>query len=98
MAAAANPGTLKTALSAWEKTAIADTNYFFSRLDRKPQDEKEILKFEISQTAKGIEYKSVDFKPAGDNFALAWAIYEQKYFAFSTSNDSLVKLFDQLPN
>ncbi len=98
VAAAANPGTLKTALSAWEKTAIADTNYFFSRLDRKPQDEKEILKFEISQTAKGIEYKSVDFKPAGDNFALAWAIYEQKYFAFSTSNDSLVKLFDQLPN
>jgi hypothetical protein len=89
--------SLRTALNSWEKTAVADTNDLFKLINRKNQDNSDSLKFNDTNASSGIKYRSMSFSPTSDNFAIAWIAYKEKYFIFTTSNDSMAKIFSQLP-
>jgi hypothetical protein len=69
----------------------------FKLLGRKTQEQTDSMEFKSATAANGGQYRLMSFLPAEDNFAIAWINYKQKYFIFSTSNESMNKIFDQLP-
>ena len=91
-----NSNLLETALSGWEQSVAQDTDNFFKLLGRKTQTASTPEFNDIAATS-GTSYRLMEFTPIQDNFALAWANYKQKYFIFSTSDNSITKIFDQLP-
>ena len=90
-------GSLETAMAGWEASMAQDTNDFYKFLGRKTQSSAVTLKFSPDVTSSNIKYRSLIFAPANDNFSASWAIYNGKYLVFATSNEALVKIFDQLP-
>lgn len=89
--------SLEMALDGWEGSAAIDTENLFRSLGRKTQTQTNDLKFSSANAPNGAPYRSMNFTPAGDNFSLAWANYQKKYLIFTTSNESMAKIFDQLP-
>jgi len=89
--------TLATAVEGWEGSMMQDTANLFKLLGRKTQTQTDNIRFTSSSTPSGAEYRSMDFVPADDNFSIAYATHNGKYFIFTTSKDSLTKIFDQLP-
>ncbi len=88
---------LATAMDGWEGNLAQDTNNLYKFLGRKTQDASVELKFKSAGAENGVQYRFLDFSPAGDDYAIAYAIYNGKYFVFSTSNEALLKSFNQLP-
>jgi len=97
VAQAANSNLTETAMSGWEGSIAQDTDNFFRLIGRKTQVEPATLKFNNAGAADGSTYRLMNFLPAEDEFAISWAIYQQKYFIFATSNNSMSKIFSQLP-
>jgi hypothetical protein len=91
-----NADMLATTMQGWEGSAQQDTDNFFKLLGRKTQSPASSLKFDSNSAANGTAYRSMDFAPASDNFSIAYATYNKKYLIFTTSKDSLEKIFDQL--
>ena len=87
---------IEPAMSGWEGSIAKDTENFFRLLGRKTFAEDDVLRF-ADGGAAGTAYKVMQFSPAEDEFAIAWANYRQTYFIFSTSNNSMAKIFNQLP-
>jgi hypothetical protein len=92
-----NTNNLQAVMKDWEGSLMQDTDNLFKLLGRKTQSQTANVKFAAANTANGIQYRSMDFLPASDNFSLAYAIYNDKYLIFTTSKDSMGKIFDQLP-
>ena len=97
VAAITNAKTLSTAIEGWEGSMVQDTDNLFKLLGRKTQTQADKIKFSSGSGSGGAPYRFAEFSPAGDNFSIAYAIYKDKYFIFTTSKDSLAKIFDQLP-
>ena len=91
-----NASLIETAMSGWEGSIVKDTENFFHLLGRKTSADNDALKFSTSGSAQ-TSYKLMSFSPAEDEFAIAWISYRQKYFVFSTSNNSMSGIFDRLP-
>jgi hypothetical protein len=91
-----NASLVETAMSGWEGSIAKDTENFFHLLGRKTSADNDVLKFGTSGAGE-TSYKLMSFSPAEDEFAIAWASYRQKYFVFSTSNNSMSGIFDRLP-
>ena len=91
-----NADMLTTTMQGWEGSMQQDTDNFFKLLGRKTQSQASSLKFNSDNAANGTAYRSMDFAPEGDNFSIAYAVYNSKYLIFTTSKDSLEKIFDQL--
>ena len=87
---------IEPAMSGWEGSIAKDTENFFRLLGRKTFAEDDVLRF-ADGGAAGTAYKVMQFSPAEDEFAIAWANYRQTYFIFSASNNSMAKIFNQLP-
>jgi len=94
--AVTNAESLETAMEGWKGSIAQDTDNLFKLIGRKTQPETSTLKFN-SANGGSAQYQTMNFVPAEDNFSIAWAIYQQKHFVFSTSNESISKIFDQLP-
>ncbi|MFZ3074069.1 MAG: hypothetical protein WA093_03000 [Minisyncoccales bacterium] len=94
---AGNAESLETAMEGWEGSLRTDTDNLFKLLGRKTQDPEKELRFKTEDSTGGTEYRSMVFLPETDNFSINWAIYNDKYFIFATSADTLKKTFDQLP-
>jgi|GEM_PF-871027 len=92
-----NLGSLKNAMESWEGTIQQDTNNLFKLLNRKTQAKPENNKFISGSAPNSTAYRSMDFVPASDNYSITYAFHNDKYLIFTTSKDSLVKIFDQLP-
>jgi hypothetical protein len=91
-----NADMLATTMQGWEGSVSQDTDNFFKLLGRKTQSQASSLKFNSNSAANGTAYRSMDFAPASDNFSITYATYNNKYLIFTTSKDSLEKIFDQL--
>jgi len=91
-----NAAMIEPAMAGWEGSIIKDTENLFRLLGRKTLDESGTFSFADGGTASAT-YKIMDFAPPEDEFAIAWANYRQTYFIFSTSNNSMAKIFNQLP-
>jgi len=89
--------SLAAAMAAWEGDMEKNTNELFKFLGRKTQTNTTPLKFIPELTAENIKYQSMTFAPSSDAFSIAYAIYNEKYFIFTTSNEALTKIFSQLP-
>jgi len=87
---------IEPAMAGWEGSIAKDAENLFRLLGRKTFAEDDTLRFTDSAAA-GTAYKVMQFSPAEDEFAIAWANYRQTYFIFSTSNNSMAKIFNQLP-
>jgi len=92
----ANADLVETAMSGWESSIAQNTESFFRLLGRKTALDDATLKF-TENTAAGISYKVMNVSPPEEEFAIAWANYRKTYFIFSTSNNSMSKIFDRLP-
>jgi len=97
VSAVINLNSLNSAISTWKTTIKQDTDNLFRSIGRKTQDAQKNYPFETKTTPSGAKYQSMAFLPASDNFSLNLAIYNDKYFIFTTSADSMSKIFDQLP-
>jgi hypothetical protein len=86
---------LATAMNNWEGSMMQDTDNLFKKLGRKTQTPSGSMKFASSAGAN--QYRCLSFIPASDNFSLCYAVYNEKYFIFSTSAESIVNVFNQLP-
>jgi len=91
-----NAELIETAMSGWEGSIAKDTENFFRLLGQKAGAGGNAAKFTATGGA-GTSYKLMNFSPAEDEFAIAWANYQQKYFVFSTSNNSMSGIFSRLP-
>ncbi|MFA6376821.1 MAG: hypothetical protein WCX69_05485, partial [Candidatus Paceibacterota bacterium] len=92
-----NAKTLSTAIEGWEGSMIQDTDNLFKLLGRKTQTQTNGIKFTSGSGTGGETYRFAEFSPISDNFSIAYATYKDKYFIFTTSKDSLAKIFEQLP-
>jgi hypothetical protein len=87
---------LSTVMTGWEGSMQADTDNLFKLLGRKAQPPTSETRFTSASTANGTAYRAMAFAPAGDNYSIAYTVYNGKYLIFTTSKDSLEKIFDQL--
>ena len=88
---------LNKAMTSWENKLVADTNNFYNLIGRKTQENPEALVFKSNTAANGTTYRSLTFSPASDAYTISYAIYNSKWLIFTTSEESLIKIFDQLP-
>jgi hypothetical protein len=88
---------LKKAMTDWEPNLATNTDNLFKFLGRKTQSATATLKFDSDATSDNIQYRTLAFSPATDNYSIAYTVYKNKYLVFSTSNESLIKIFAQLP-
>ena len=91
-----NTAMIEPAMAGWEGSIVKDTENLFRLLGRKALDESGSFSFADGGTASAT-YKIMNFAPPEDEFAIAWTNYRQTYFIFSTSNNSMIKIFNQLP-
>ncbi len=91
-----NAAMIEPAMAGWEGSIVKDTENLFRLLGRKTLDESSSFSFADGGTASAT-YKIMNFAPPEDEFAIAWTNYRQTYFIFSTSNNSMIKIFNQLP-
>jgi len=80
----------------WEPKMVSDMNNFYNLIGRKAQDNPETLQFKSNTTANGVFYRSLTFTPATDAYTISYAIYNSKWLIFTTSEEALIKIFDQL--
>ncbi|MCU0652641.1 MAG: hypothetical protein MUD10_00080 [Candidatus Pacebacteria bacterium] len=92
-----NANGLKKALADWEPNMVANTDNLFKFLGRKTQSATATLKFDSDATSDNVQYRTLVFSPATDNYAIAYTIYKEKYLALTTSNEAMIKIFNQLP-
>ena len=88
---------IKTAMNDWEEKMVSDTNNFYNLIGRKTQDDPDSLEFKSNTASNGTVYRSLTFAPAADTYTISYAIYNSKWLIFTTSEEALIKIFDQLP-
>jgi len=88
---------IKAAMSDWEERIVADTNNFYNLIGRKTQNDPDSLEFKSNTASNGTVYRSLTFAPGSDAYTISYAVYNSKWLIFTTSEEALIKIFDQLP-